>query len=49
LLADVTEFMTLQPGDVLLMGSRGIAPQLRRGQHFTLASATLGRLEGALA
>jgi 5-oxopent-3-ene-1,2,5-tricarboxylate decarboxylase / 2-hydroxyhepta-2,4-diene-1,7-dioate isomerase len=49
LLADVTEFMTLQPGDVLLMGSRGIAPALRRGQRFALTSSTLGRLEGDVA
>jgi 5-oxopent-3-ene-1,2,5-tricarboxylate decarboxylase/2-hydroxyhepta-2,4-diene-1,7-dioate isomerase len=49
LLVDVTEFMTLQPGDVLLMGSRGIAPPVRPGQRFALTSSTLGRLEGDVA
>lgn len=32
LLADVTEFMTLQPGDVLLLGASQGAPRARAGQ-----------------
>ena len=33
LLADVTEFMTLQPGDVLMLGVSAGAPRVRAGQH----------------
>jgi 5-oxopent-3-ene-1,2,5-tricarboxylate decarboxylase/2-hydroxyhepta-2,4-diene-1,7-dioate isomerase len=32
LLADVTEFMTLAPGDVLALGAAGPAPRVRSGQ-----------------
>lgn len=36
LLADVTAFMTLQPGDVLLQGLQPAAPLLRAGQTVTV-------------
>ena len=36
LLVDVTEFMTLQPGDVLLHGLQPNAPLLRAGQTVTV-------------
>lgn len=45
LLADVTEFMTLQPGDVLLLGASHGAPRARAGQRVRIALegiATLG-------
>lgn len=51
LLQDVTEFMTLRPGDVLLLGLIAGAPQARAGQNFTIEAAglgALGRLEGRL-
>lgn len=51
LLQDVTEFMTLRPGDVLLLGLAAGAPQARAGQHFSIEAAgveALGRLEGHL-
>ena len=46
LLEHVTEFMTLHPGDVLLLGLRHGAPLARAGQHFAVACEELGRLEG---
>jgi 5-oxopent-3-ene-1,2,5-tricarboxylate decarboxylase/2-hydroxyhepta-2,4-diene-1,7-dioate isomerase len=48
LLADVSEFMTLNPGDLLLLGVRVGAPLLRAGQRFGIEAAALGRLEGRL-
>lgn len=44
LIADVTEFMTLQPGDLLLLGASHGAPQARAGQRITLAIEGLGQL-----
>jgi 5-oxopent-3-ene-1,2,5-tricarboxylate decarboxylase / 2-hydroxyhepta-2,4-diene-1,7-dioate isomerase len=44
LLADVTEFMTLAPGDVLAAGAAAPAPRARAGQTVTLESPLLGRL-----
>lgn len=44
LLADVTEFMTLSPGDVLLTGTAYGAPQVRAGQSVAIEAAGLGRL-----
>ena len=49
LLADVTEFMTLSPGDLLLLGVRAGAPRAGAGQRFAVEAAGIGRLEGALA
>ncbi|OZI48656.1 fumarylacetoacetate hydrolase family protein [Bordetella genomosp. 4] len=46
LLADVTDFMTLSAGDVLLLGTRIDGPLLRRGQRFMVSAEGLGQLEG---
>jgi len=48
LLAAVTEFMTLQPGDILLLGVAAGAPRARAGQHFSIHAAGLGTLHGEL-
>lgn len=48
LLADVTEFMTLHPGDVLMLGVAVGAPHAFGGQRFAVACAGIGCLEGAL-
>ena len=45
LLADVTEFMTLSPGDVLMVGVAAGAPRVRAGQHVVIEIDGLGRLE----
>ncbi len=44
LLADVTEFMTLSAGDVLLTGTAHGAPRVRAGQTVSVEAAGLGRL-----
>lgn len=48
LVADVSEFMTLNPGDVLLLGRREPAPVLRAGQSFSLTAEGLGVLQGRM-
>jgi len=45
LLADVTEFMTLLPGDVLLLGSAAGAPRAGAGQRSRIEIEGLGALE----
>lgn len=45
LLADVSEFMTLSPGDVLTLGSSAGAPQARAGQSVRVAIDGLGALD----
>ena len=45
LLADVTDFMTLQPGDVLLTGVPHGAPRVRADQEVAIEIDGLGRLE----
>ncbi len=45
LLADVTEFMTLSPGDVLAVGAAAPAPRLRAGQRACIEIPGIGRLE----
>jgi 5-oxopent-3-ene-1,2,5-tricarboxylate decarboxylase / 2-hydroxyhepta-2,4-diene-1,7-dioate isomerase len=45
LLADVTEFMTLAPGDVLLVGVPAGAPRVHAGQWVAIEIDGLGRLE----
>jgi 5-oxopent-3-ene-1,2,5-tricarboxylate decarboxylase/2-hydroxyhepta-2,4-diene-1,7-dioate isomerase len=45
LLADVTEFMTLAPGDVLAVGVASPAPRVRVGQRARIEIDGLGRLE----
>jgi 5-oxopent-3-ene-1,2,5-tricarboxylate decarboxylase / 2-hydroxyhepta-2,4-diene-1,7-dioate isomerase len=44
LLADVTEFMTLAPGDVLALGAAAPAPRLRAGQTLRIEVDGLGSL-----
>lgn len=48
LLADVSEFMTLRPGDILLLGEPADAPLARAGQHAVVEIAGLGSLEASL-
>ena len=48
LLADVTEFMTLRPGDVLMVGVAAGAPRARAGQRVTVAIDGVGVLETPL-
>lgn len=45
LLADVTDFMTLSPGDVLAAGAAAPAPRVRAGQHVAIEIDGIGRLE----
>jgi 5-oxopent-3-ene-1,2,5-tricarboxylate decarboxylase / 2-hydroxyhepta-2,4-diene-1,7-dioate isomerase len=44
LLVDVTEFMTLAPGDVLALGAAGPAPRVRSAQTVTIDIDGLGSL-----
>lgn len=44
LLADVTEFMTLQPGDILMLGASHAAPRVRAGQEARIAIQGIGEL-----
>lgn len=46
LVQDVSEFMTLQPGDLLLLGVRHLAPLAGAGQHYRITSPGLGELRG---
>jgi 5-oxopent-3-ene-1,2,5-tricarboxylate decarboxylase/2-hydroxyhepta-2,4-diene-1,7-dioate isomerase len=48
LLADVTDFMTLAPGDVLLVGVPASAPRARAGQHVAITVDGVGTLENTL-
>lgn len=48
LLADVTEFMTLSPGDVLLVGVPPGAPHAAPGQRVAIEIDGIGRLENPL-
>ncbi len=45
LLAEVTEFMTLSPGDILMVGVGPGAPRVRAGQHVATEIDGLGRLD----
>jgi len=45
LLADVTEFMTLSPGDILAVGAAAPAPRVRAGQRARVEIDGLGWLE----
>jgi 5-oxopent-3-ene-1,2,5-tricarboxylate decarboxylase / 2-hydroxyhepta-2,4-diene-1,7-dioate isomerase len=44
LLADVTEFMTLQPGDVLLLGASAGSPRAHAGQQVRITIGGVGSL-----
>lgn len=48
LLAEVSDFMTLQPGDVLLLGGPACASGLRAGQAFAVHAPGLPGLHGRL-
>jgi 5-oxopent-3-ene-1,2,5-tricarboxylate decarboxylase/2-hydroxyhepta-2,4-diene-1,7-dioate isomerase len=48
LLADITDFMTLAPGDIVLLGTSYGAPTARTGQRVAIEIDGLGRLESAL-
>jgi len=48
LLADVSEFMTLWPGDVLLLGTPRAAPLARAGDRVRVEAAGLNALENEL-
>ncbi|MGH8798187.1 MAG: fumarylacetoacetate hydrolase family protein [Caldimonas sp.] len=45
LLAEVSDFMTLWPGDVLMAGVAHGAPRVRAGQHVAIEIDGFGRLE----
>ena len=45
LLAEVTEFMTLEAGDLLLVGVPEGAPRVRAGDRVAIEIDGLGRLE----
>ena len=47
LLADVTDFMTLSPGDVLAVGVAAPAPRVRTGQRACIEIDGLGRLDNS--
>ena len=49
LLADVTEFMTLQPGDLLMLGPSHGAPLARAGQSVAITIEGIGTLRHRLA
>ena len=48
LLVDVTEFMTLHPGDILSVGVSAHAPLAQAGQRVTITIAGVGELENTL-
>ena len=48
LIADVSEFMTLQPGDLLLLGVAAGAPMVRAGQRVTVTIDGVGTLTNFL-
>lgn len=49
LIADVSDFMTLAPGDVLLTGISSGAPHVRAGQRVAVEIEGIGRLETVVA
>lgn len=49
LLAEVSDFMTLGLGDVLLMGLRQGAPRVAVGQRFSVSAADMGLIAGGVA
>ncbi len=48
LLQDVSDFMTLQPGDILLLGVSAGAPRVAAGHTFSIEASGLGTLSGRL-
>ena len=49
LLSDITDFMTLSPGDIVLLGTSHGAPTARAGQRIAIEIDGLGRMEHTLA
>ena len=49
LIAEVSDFMTLAPGDVLIAGSAPDAPRVRAGARVALEIERVGRLETQVA
>lgn len=49
LLADVSAFMTLSPGDMLLVGVRYLAPQVKAGSHVRISAPGLAPVEFSIA
>jgi 5-oxopent-3-ene-1,2,5-tricarboxylate decarboxylase/2-hydroxyhepta-2,4-diene-1,7-dioate isomerase len=49
LLADITDFMTLAPGDIVLLGTSHGAPSARVGQRVSIEVDGLARLEHTVA
>ena len=45
LIQDVSEFMTLDPGDVLMLGARHAMPRVAAGQRLRVHAAGIGTLE----
>ena len=45
----ITDFMTLAPGDIVLLGASHGAPTARAGQRIAIEIEGLGRLENTLA
>jgi 5-oxopent-3-ene-1,2,5-tricarboxylate decarboxylase/2-hydroxyhepta-2,4-diene-1,7-dioate isomerase len=48
LLADVTDFMTLAPGDILALGAAAPAPRARAAQMVAIEIDGIGRIENLL-
>jgi 5-oxopent-3-ene-1,2,5-tricarboxylate decarboxylase / 2-hydroxyhepta-2,4-diene-1,7-dioate isomerase len=48
LLTDITEFMTLHPGDILSMGVAADAPLAHAGQRVTITIEGVGQIENML-
>jgi 5-oxopent-3-ene-1,2,5-tricarboxylate decarboxylase/2-hydroxyhepta-2,4-diene-1,7-dioate isomerase len=49
LISDISEFMTLDAGDLLLLGTAPDAPRVRAGQQVRMTAAGLTALEFAVA
>ncbi len=48
LISEVSDFMTLRPGDVLMLGVAAGAPRAKAGQHVAIEIDGIGRLENTL-
>jgi 5-oxopent-3-ene-1,2,5-tricarboxylate decarboxylase/2-hydroxyhepta-2,4-diene-1,7-dioate isomerase len=48
LIADISEFLTLDGGDVVLLGASWPSPLAHAGQVFAIEAPSLGRLHGSL-
>ena len=49
LIAEISDFMTLGPGDILLAGSAPDAPRVRAGARIAIEMERLGRLDAQVA